>query len=375
MLTRLYLSGFKSISAAKPMELRLGKINVLLGANGSGKSNLLSLFAMLNHANNGMLQSYVAMQGAATLLHHGPQITSEILVRLSFAENDKECEYVLRLKYGLPERLYIADEYVDVAEEASGASRWQLYSDAAETGLRNNLANAYASMAFSGMTGVYAFQFNNTAVGSPIRLSSGVYDCAALRNDGGNLAAYLRQLKTVEEYKPYYRRIVAFVRSVVPQFWDFRLDEVNNGMVWLTWHDRVSPNYVCGPQQFSDGSIRFIALAAALLSPPKLMPRTILLDEPELGLHPHAIDKLVGMIKIAGSSSQVIVATQAPRLVDGFEPEQVRLMETDRAGGESVVVHPDTNMLSAWIGHYSTSELWEKNVLASPSGLASGGRG
>lgn len=375
MLTRLYLAGFKSISAAKPMDLRLGKINVLLGANGSGKSNLLSLFVMLNHANNGMLQSYVAMQGAPMLLHHGPQATSEILARLSFADEGQECGYALTLKYGLPDRLYIADEYVDWTDERSQACKWQIYSDAAETGLRNNLDNAYASMAFKGMTGVYAFQFNNTAVGSPIRLSSGVYDCAALRNDGGNLAAYLRQLKTVEEYQPYYRRIVALVRSVVPQFWDFRLDEVNNGTVWLTWQDRIRLNYVCGPQQFSDGSIRFIALAAALLSPPKLMPQTILLDEPELGLHPHAIDKLVGMIKIAGSTSQVIVATQAPRLVDGFEPEQIRLMETDRAGGGSVVVHPDTGMLSAWIGKYSTSELWEKNVLSSRSGLVSGGRG
>lgn len=364
-LTHLSVSGFKSISATKPMNLNLGRINVLLGANGSGKSNLLSVFALLNAMNNGSFQQYVAMQGAPALLHCGPQKTSGIVIQLEYADAiGNLSRYTLTLKYGLPNRLYIADENITwIVAEGKEPHEYTIYSDSNESGLRQCLKKRGAATAFKGMSSVYVFQFNNTAIGSPIRLMSGVYDCAALRPDGGNLAAYLRQLKMVAEYQPYYNRIVAFVRSVIPQFGDFSLDETNNGSVWLTWQDRVNPSYLYGPQQLSDGSIRFIALAAALLSPPKLMPGLILLDEPELGLHPHAIDKLVGMIKIASVNSQVVVATQAPRLVDGFDVEQVRLMDVDGMTGETIVINPDTDVLASWIGKYSTSELWERNVL------------
>lgn len=375
-LSRLFLSGFKSISATRPMDLELGGVNVLLGANGSGKSNLLSIFALLNAMNNGSLQQYVSMQGAAALLHCGPQKTSGITVQLEFAGKvDGLSRYTLMLKYGLPNRLYIADEHIAwISSDGKTHREYSVYSDSNESGLRQYLQDTGAAIAFKGMSSVYVFQFNNTAVGAPIRLMSGVYDCAALRFDGGNLAAYLRQLKTVEEYRPYYDRIVAVVRSVVPQFGDFRLDEINNGSVWLTWQDRSNPSYVYGPQQLSDGSIRFIALAAALLSPPRLMPGLVLLDEPELGLHPHAIDKLVGMIKIASANSQVIVATQAPRLVDGFDAEQVRLLDVDRITGETIVSRPRTDSLAAWIGKYSTSELWERNILNIRPSISLGGQ-
>ena len=279
------------------------------------------------------------------------------------------------LKYGLPNRLYIADEHIAwISSDGKTHREYSVYSDSNESGLRRYLQEAGAAIAFKGMSSVYVFQFNNTAVGAPIRLMSGVYDCAALRFDGGNLAAYLRQLKTVEEYRPYYDRIVAVVRSVVPQFGDFILDEINTGSVWLTWQDRSNPSYVYGPQQLSDGSIRFIALAAALLSPPRLMPGLVLLDEPELGLHPHAIDKLVGMIKIASANSQVIVATQAPRLVDGFDAEQVRLLDVDRITGETIVSSPRADSLAAWIGKYSTSELWERNILNIRPSISFGGQ-
>ena len=374
-LDHMSLAGFKSISAARPMNLELGDINILLGANGSGKSNLFSIVALLNATNNGALQQYVAMQGAPALLHCGPQKTSAISMRLDFSDGfGNRSRYALSLKYGLPNRLYIADESISwAAAEGNERREYGIYSDTNESGLRKCLDESGAAMAFQGMSSIYIFQFNNTAIGAPIRLMSGVYDCAALRCDGGNLAAYLRQLKITEEYRPYYNRIVALVKSIVPQFGDFRLDEVNNGSVWLTWQDRFNPSYLYGPQQLSDGSIRFIALAAALLSPPKLMPGLILLDEPELGLHPHAIDKLVGMIKIASVNSQVVVATQSPRLVDGFTVEQVRLVDVDRMTGETIVSRPNANILGAWMEKYSTSEVWERNVLgAHPSTLAGG---
>lgn len=375
-LDRLYLSGFKSISVDRPMSLELGRINILLGANGSGKSNLLSVVPFLNAMNNGALQQYVAMQGAQALLHCGPQKTSSISIRLDFSDAiGNFSSYNLSLKYGLPNRLYIADEHV-AWREANGKGKrdYAIYSDSNESGLRQYLRDYGAAMAFRGMASIYVYQFNNTAIGAPIRLMSGIYDCAVLRNDGGNLAAYLRQLKVVNEYRPYYERIVAFVRSVIPQFGDFRLDETNNGSVWLTWQDRTSPTYLYGPQQLSDGSIRFIALAAALLSPPKLMPGLVFLDEPELGLHPHAIDKLAGMIKIASVNSQVVVATQAPRLVDGFEVDQIRLLDVDRMTGETIVTKPNPDTLDAWIGKYSTSEMWDRNILSACPSAEIGGR-
>jgi predicted ATPase len=167
-----------------------------------------------------------------------------------------------------------------------------------------------------------------------------------------------------DEYRSYYDRIVEKIRYILPQFGDFVLEprEINPATILLNWHEAAS-DYLFGPHQISDGALRFMALATLLLQPPERLPKIIIIDEPELGLHPQAIDLLGTMILSAGMHTQIIIATQSPRLLDSFSYEDVVVAEWNNADNYSVFRHLDESELSQWLDEYSLSQLWDKNVL------------
>jgi predicted ATPase len=175
----------------------------------------------------------------------------------------------------------------------------------------------------------------------------------------------LKRLRDDELYKKHYKRIISTIQGVIPQLDDFELDPLpsDDSSVMLNWYDRARGDHLFGPDQLSDGSLRFIALTTLLLQPPALAPRLIIIDEPELGLHPAAIRALAAMIKSASKHSQVLIATQSPLLVDAFTPEQIVIVERDEAAGHTRFRRLDTDALHDWLEAYSLSELWEKNVL------------
>lgn len=364
MFERMFVSGYKSFSTFYPMDFELGRISLLIGANGAGKSNVVSVFRLLRAMGSSSLQQYVATEGVGTLLHGGPQQTANISIRFMFSHGNAIAGYGFKLNFGLPNRLYISDEFLQCIDDESGASRqFSVYSDSNEAGLWSFPSDQWVDAVRTSIGRTYLYQFNNTAWGAPIRMSSGIYDCAALRDDGGNLAAYLRLLRDTEMYRPYYDRIVSIVRSIMPQFKEFSLNQDARGSVWLTWRDFAHPAYEFGPHQFSDGALRFVALATALLSPPNLMPSTIVLDEPELGLHPQSVAKLAGMIKMASSASQVIVATQSASLVNSFNLDDICVIDTDRNFGCSKVRKLSAATYKDWLSQYTLADLWEKNVI------------
>jgi tetratricopeptide (TPR) repeat protein len=105
------------------------------------------------------------------------------------------------------------------------------------------------------------------------------------------------------------------------------------------------------------GVYQKLGLAQALLGRPRLL----VLDEPELGLHPHAIAALAELVKTASRKTQVLLATQSETLLNHFSPEEIVVVE--RQGRESVFKRLKTNELEEWLSRYAMSELWEKNVL------------
>ncbi|MFA7013683.1 MAG: AAA family ATPase, partial [Desulfobacterales bacterium] len=112
------------------------------------------------------------------------------------------------------------------------------------------------------------------------------------------------------------------------------------------------------PWQLSDGTIRFICLAAALLQPSP--PATVVIDEPELGLHPFALDVLAGLFRDASERTQLVVSTQSAGLLNHFEPDDVIVV--DRELGASRFRRLDASSLAAWLEDFSLGELWQKNV-------------
>lgn len=204
------------------------------------------------------------------------------------------------------------------------------------------------------------YQFHDSSVEGPLRQSCPVETANYFQSHGNNLPSFLFFLR--ENYRSSYDRIVDYVRDVVPQFVDFYLEPVNN-YISLRWMDNSATDYRFNAYQFSDGSIRFIALATLLLQPAQTMPNVIILDEPELGLHPYAITQLAEMIKDASIHSQIIIATQSKDLVDHFDVGNVSVIEMDKDSLSTSVTHLDEAEYQLWLEKYTISELWDKNII------------
>ena len=211
---------------------------------------------------------------------------------------------------------------------------------------------------------MHPYQFHDTSDTARIRANGYVDDSRYLRSDAGNLAAFLKMMKTNPKNKRYYERIVRHIQRVMPQFGNFDLETIaeNDLYVRLNWKD-ISNDLLFGPHQISDGSLRFMALASLLLQPPTILPETIALDEPELGLHPAAIAELAGMIRTASKNARIVIATQSTRLVDEFNVGEIVVVERDEIRNCSVFKRLNETELEDWLSRYSLSELWEKNVL------------
>jgi predicted ATPase len=360
MLHRLTLNGFKTIHRLE--ELELGPVNVLIGPNGAGKSNFVSFFRMLNRMMTppGGLQLYVAKSGgASTLLHSGPAISQDIEAGLAFRTIGGASGYSFRLSHAAQDTLVFAEELLvvesaewDWVDLGSGQREPKLIEFTPEVN-SHEMMRTLSSF----LQDCAVYQFHNTSETARIRQRWSVTDSQRLKEDGANLAPFLLRIR--EQYPAHYQRITGTLRQIAPFFADFVLEPENDTLL-LRWRE-FDNDVVFGPHQASDGTLRAMALVALLLQPREELPAVIILDEPELGLHPRAISILAGLLQGVSSHSQVIVATQSPVLLDHFEPEQVIVAE--REGAESVFRRLDAEKLSSWLEEYTLSELWDKNVL------------
>jgi len=366
-LKSIDLKGFKSIDAVG-QSIPLGPITVMLGANGAGKSNLVSFFRMLNYITSGGLQQYVADQGFAdSLLYFGAKTTSEMSARLLFGDGQATDEYAFVLGHDVTGKLFLQDE--TITYHAAGRTEpqiRQLGGGVRESQLKEEAdsGDQTCQVVYRLLSNCRVYQFHDTSSTAKIRLQGYVDDAKYLRSDGGNLAAFLRALRNRKDGKRYYDRIVRHIQLMIPQFADFDLEPLsdNDKYVRLNWREKGS-DYLFGPHQLSDGSLRFMALTTLFMQPPDLRPKVIIVDEPELGLHPAAISALAGMVKAAPPAAQVILATQSSRLVDEFSADQVMIVERDEKRRRTVFRRLDEKDLEEWLDRYCLSELWEKNVL------------
>jgi predicted ATPase len=365
MLHRLTLSGFKTIHRLEKLEL--GPVNVLIGPNGAGKSNFVSFFRMLNRMMMppGGLQLYVAKSGgASTLLHNGPAISPEIEAGLAFRTHGGATDYSFRLFHAAQDTLVFAEEKLGYAQRTGlekvetriefGAG--QREPKLMEIALEKNALGVIRTL-WSFLQNCVVHQFHNTSETARVRQRWSVTDNQDLKEDGANLAPFLLRIR--EQHPAHYQRITGTLRQIAPFFADFVLVPEGDTLL-LRWRE-FDNDVIFGPHQASDGTLRAMALAALLLQPTKELPGVIILDEPELGLHPRAISILAGLLQAVSSHSQVIVATQSPVLLDHFEPEQVIVAE--REGSESVFRRLKPEKLASWLEEYTLSELWDKNVL------------
>jgi len=362
-LRQIHVGGFASL---RDVDLDVGRVNVLIGGNGAGKSNLVMLLRMLKAIYIEGFQRFVAEAGGAnSLLHYGAKTTPEMDVVLGFEADNGHATYSVQLAAAAPDRLVFADETVDWCrmEDGSPESR-SLGVGHPETqlGVAEGAGCRAAYFLRRRLDGLCAYHFHDTSRFAAIRTKRYIRDEFELRSDGSNLAPFLRKLEIARP--EYYRRIVETIRQVAPHFGDFYLepDPANRNNNMLNWIE-AGTRYLFGPHQLPDGLLRFMALATLLLEPSDDVyhPSLIVIDEPELGLHPFALNILASLIRKASVHSQIILATHSVRLVDQFQPEDI--ITVTRENGASVFRRLDSGGLAEWLKDYSLGELWEKNVI------------
>ena len=362
-LQKIRVRGFGSLA---DVELAPGRLNVLIGANGAGKSNFLRALKMVPLMRTGSLQRFVGEAGgAAALLHYGPKRTQAMSFELDFVQGDRRNRYFARLGFAAGDKLMYLDEQIGFQPSPSaemrmsslGAGHW-------ESALADNRSSDVTAKTVNyWLSQLTFFHFHDTSMTSALRTHARAEDDRYLRSDGSNLAAYLARIERSEREADTkaWRRINQFVRRIAPsvKFLAPTFTEGNGSSVRLDWIDDQDERF--GAHQLSDGTLRAIALITALAQPSRDLPKFISIDEPELGLHPAAIRILAELARSVSRHTQVLFATQSTVFLDHFEPDEVIVVE--RRDGRSRLTRLDPQALSSWLDDYTLSEVFEKGVI------------
>jgi len=345
-INTISIEGWRSI---KNVEVTLGKINILLGANGSGKSSFLSAFELLDAAseNRKHLQHYIEKNGGVNQnFHYGTKTTDKVIIDIKI-ENQYHFNYFLMA--GKDDNIIVKNnpdlKLSPVRNNIvrSEVAEYEHLSDLKEK--LNQLQNHFI-----------LYHFQDTGDTSPLKRVSDIYQTRYLHPDGDNLAAYLYEIKNT--HPKNYESIITAIQFAFPDFKDFIFRKTGEN-VRLLWNDIYAEHYDFPLSALSDGTLRFIALSTLLLQPNP--PKFIIIDEPELGLHPEAIGILAELIKLASAASQLLISTQSVQLVDCFTPDDILIAEKEH--GETKITRPNTEELKDWLKDYTLGEIWRKNIM------------
>ena len=368
---RITIRGFKSIRELETLELR--PLNVLIGPNGGGKSNFIELFRMLESATRGQFQSFVAAQeGPNSLLHRGKNEQSKLIeIRLSLGALSYNCQLAPSRNNLVFQNEVIFEDIslsrpigIDQATPAmvrEPTVRVYTRSGHSESELScsdSRSANDILIAARKAMDGLRSFQLHDTPRTAQTRDKFPLQDHKHLESYGKNLLSTLGYLSV--EYPDHYREIISTTRAACPFFGDFVFRQTSAEDFDIRWHRIKDHETLLSFRSLSSGTVRFIALATLLLQPLELQPEVILIDEPELGLHPLALTLLGEMMMAASDDRQLIVATQSADLISEMQPESVIVV--DRKGDESVFSRLKTSELLDWLPDHSLGELWKTNL-------------
>lgn len=354
-LKKIEVQNFKSI---RELDLELGDLNILIGANGAGKSNFVTFFKMLEAVSTERLAAYAALEsGTPGFFFYGNRDCG-INAKLTMELDDKAVLYQFKLKANAEGQLIFVEENITVegvVHSLGVGHRESRLNCENYSGICCAIADLLANWR--------VFQFHET---SKMRNAHYIHNNLALMSDSANLAPYLLVIK--EKYPSSYRRIIRTIQRIMPYFGDFvldllRLNPENNRLDWR----ELNTNLHFSSTHLSDGSLRFIALATLLMQPKEMLPSLILIDEPELGLHPAAVRLLAAMIKSASEHAQIILATQSKVLVDEFQPEDIIVLEREI---DDSAIHfcsrfrrLDSQNLERWLDDYRMGDIWDKDII------------
>jgi len=353
---QIKLKGFKSI---KSLDLKMSPINILIGANGAGKTNFISLFTFLRSLSEGKLQTYTEKQGYAnTFFHFGSKLTKKIIIDIDIGNNGYHAEFIHSENN---DALVFDTEYCTVS---TSKYQWAIKGQLGESGLlpgSESDSDYVRKYTREFLQKCRVYHFHDTSPTAGFKQAQKLSSSAFLNSDASNLAPFLRFLR--DRHPPSYQDIISAIQTVTPFFHDFYLEprgEKGDESLLLRWthRDHDAP---FSANQLSDGTARFICMAALFLQPEAYRPSAIILDEPELGLHPAALIVLSEMIKTASKKNQVICSTQSVAFANQFEPDDFIIV--DQKKGVSTFKRPDKKFLEYWLEDYGMGDIWTKNLI------------
>jgi len=359
-LKHIKIEGFKSIAK---LDLPMENINILIGANGAGKTNLISLFTFLSHLSQGKLKNYIEIEGGAErFFHFGTKHTQHMVIDLNVGANAYHVTFSPSLD---DDSLVFDNEY---CKFSTIPREYKLYPKKGESGfVSGETADSEPVKRYTCeyLEKCRVYHFHDTSSQAKFKKTNKIVNHYYLEKDAANIAPFLYYLKNskTDAYRLAYQKIVAAVQSVAPFFHDFYLEpsgEAGDENILLRWthaqHDApFSANVL------SDGTARFICLATLFLQPSVLRPDTIILDEPELGLHPAALDILADIVRATSKDTQVICSTQSVAFANQFEPED--FIVVDSQDGVSSFKKLEKDSLEDWLNDYGMGDLWAKNLI------------
>lgn len=366
-LESVSMRGFRSLADVELTDL--GDVTVLIGANGSGKSNVIRFFEMLSWmVRSQKLEEFVARHGGADdQLFMGNKVTPRMEADVRLKTEAGINQYSFALAYGAPDRFVFTEEQLRFSsnDREGGAEPRSLGSGHTESRIHSaaqgelpEINETTARVIRHMLQDFGTFQFHDTSAGAAMKQSWDVSDNRILRSDGGNLGAVLMRLE--DDYPDRLNWVQENIRRVLPSFDRFVLED-RHGRVLLRWRGTASDK-TFGAHLTSDGSLRFFALATLLNLPPEMLPSVALIDEPELGLHPSAVTLVGSMIDSLASQCQVIVATQSPQLVNCFGLDDIAVMELEDS--RTIVHRKNQDEYERWLDEdFTTGDLWQMNLL------------
>ena len=358
MLQKILIENYKSI---KKVEIDISNINILIGSNGAGKSNFISFFKLLNSLIKGKLQNYIAEEsGANNVFHHGLKSSEYLKGMVSFRNNTNINNYEFELKPNSEGGVFFSEENPVYKTEHYGQTYkyGNIATGNSETNLKTDFRNTIKYLK-ERLSELRLYHFHDTSKTALVKQSFNIHDNEVLYEDARNLASFLFRL-SIKEPK-ILEKIEKTTRLIAPYFDEFILKPsiYNEEEIRLGWKEKNS-DMLFNASHLSDGTLRMICLVTLFLQPNP--PKIIILDEPELGLHPFALTVLSDLIKkITLQEVQVIISTQSVPLIENFTIDDIIIVE--KKGRESIFKKADKNFLKEWVDEYTLGELWEMNLL------------
>ncbi|HRI60890.1 MAG TPA: AAA family ATPase [Saprospiraceae bacterium] len=355
---RVRIVNFKSI---KDMDFELNDINVLIGANGAGKSNFISFFKFLKQISEGSLQSYVAQKGGAeSFLYFGKKKSPKLTLGIMIDSDEVFSRYLITLLPTYDDGFIFENESIkfNLTDSEPWLTKLPVVPPAKNL-YESELASWGDGRMIKGVLDTFKiYHFHDTSDTAKVKDFCEIDDNERLREDASNLAAFLYYLQNQHPY--HFNRIEKTIRMVAPFFDRFNLRRSPNSpeRIRLEWREVGTDKYF-NAHHLSDGTIRMICLATLLLQPN--FPATIIIDEPELGLHPFALNVLGGLVRSASQKTQIIISTQSVTFINNFSPKDIVVVE--RNNEQSEFRRLDAGQLDEWLEEYTLGEIWEKNII------------